>query len=77
MYIRIRIFVVLIASVSFRLRAHAQGYQSSGLRARSHPASPQTFLSLPMTPLHRIHFEQKFLRGRERNAAWSDSLFND
>ena len=64
--------------VSLSLRAHTQGYQSSGQKARSNPASPQTFLSLPMTPLHGIvHFQQQCLYGRERNAARSDSLLND
>lgn len=64
--------------ISFSLRAHAQGYQSSGHKARSNPASPQTFLSVPMTPLHRIvHFKQVSLGEGERNAAWSDSLIND
>lgn len=71
-----RLFSADVASLS--LRAHAQGYQSPGQKARSNPASPQTFLSLPTTPLHGIvQFQQQCLYGRERNAARSDSLLND
>lgn len=43
-------FSVVIASKSFRLNSHAQGYQSSGHTARSNPATLQTFRSLPSTP---------------------------